>query len=190
MQFLTDNGKLLNSLIRQICFADFVYSHHPCLLLCVSFCTSMCCRVAKIMKNNQLYEFKHFQSKWRKSLASTAWPLPSFSKSKLCDFFLLWISCKLWELAQTLLLSWDMKYLPSNGTTVNVIHRDLDLHFQGHEFLIVNISIYQQISQTAIDSRKIQTDFQSGLRRTIQLLSFFPKILLPFPSFPCEVENK
>ena len=26
-----------------------------------------------------------------------------------------------------------VRYLPSNGTTANVIHPDLDLHFQGHE---------------------------------------------------------
>ena len=30
-------------------------------------------------------------------------------------------------------------YLPSNGATTNVVHHDLDLHFQGHDFWNVNM---------------------------------------------------
>ena len=41
----------------------------------------------------------------------------------------------------TTVIRWEVIYLPSNGDTGNVVHHDLDLHFQGHEFLIVNISI-------------------------------------------------
>ena len=34
----------------------------------------------------------------------------------------------------------EVRYLPSNGTTANVVNYDLDLHFQGHKFFNVNIS--------------------------------------------------
>ena len=53
--------------------------------------------------------------------------------------------------------------LRSNGASVNVVHCDLDINVQDQEFLIVNISIYQRISQTVKDSRKISTDFYSDL---------------------------
>ena len=53
-------------------------------------------------------------------------------------------------------------HLPSNGGTANAVHLDIELHFRGHAFLNVNITIYQLISQTATDSRKIPTDLQSG----------------------------
>ena len=79
-------------------------------------------------------------------------------------------------------------HLTSNGATVNVVHRDLDLNFQGHEFLIVNILIYQRISQTAIDSRTIPTGFQSGGWITMEFY-LFPKIVLPFPPFRGETKN-
>ena len=45
---------------------------------------------------------------------------------------------------------------PSNGAITNVVHYDLNLNFQGHEVLNVNISIYQRICQTAEDSHKFQ----------------------------------
>ena len=56
----------------------------------------------------------------------------------------------------------------------NVIHHDLDLRFQHQEFVNVKISIYQRISQTAIDSRKIPMDPHSGVRDTMQVYHFFP----------------
>ena len=45
-----------------------------------------------------------------------------------------------WQILLTELLF--VRYLPLNGRTANVVrlHHDLDLHFQGHELLIVNIS--------------------------------------------------
>ena len=70
-------------------------------------------------------------------------------------------------------------YLPSNGATVNVVHRDLDLNVQGHEFFIVDIKIYQRISQTA-QFRRIFNPVSGG--HSTFILS--PQILLPFPSFP------
>ena len=79
-------------------------------------------------------------------------------------------------------------YLPSNGATANVAHRDLDLNLQAHDFVIVNISIYQRISQMTIDSRKISRDFQTGVFGNMQIYHF-PRILLPFPPFPDGVEN-
>ena len=79
-------------------------------------------------------------------------------------------------------------YLSSNGATANVVHHDLELDFQGNDFLIVNISTYQQMSQTAIDSRKIPTDLQFGVWGTIEVY-LFPKMSLPFPTFPGGLEN-
>ena len=61
-------------------------------------------------------------------------------------------------------------HLPSNGATANVVHHDLDLNFQGHEFFIVNISIYQQISQTAIVvAKKIEQIFNPVCGETTQV---------------------
>ena len=57
----------------------------------------------------------------------------------------------------------------SNGATANIEHHELDLYFQGHTILVVNISIYKRISQTDIDGRKLPTDIQSGVRRTTQV---------------------
>ena len=87
---------------------------------------------------------------------------------------------------QTLLLPSDKEvmYLPSNGATVNVVHHDTDLYFQVHEFLIVNISIYVDISMnlaTAIDSR-------NGCAGTIPVY-LSQKILLPFHNFQVMVKT-
>ena len=57
----------------------------------------------------------------------------------------------------------EVMYLLSNGSFANVEHCNLDLNFEGHEFLKGIISIYQRISQTAIGSLKIPTDLQSCL---------------------------
>ena len=53
----------------------------------------------------------------------------------------------------------EVMYVLSNGATVNVAHIDLDLDFQGHEFFIENISKYQRMSQTVMDSRTFSRDF-------------------------------
>ena len=44
-------------IFKQICFADFAYSHHPCLpsvcvfvCICVSFGVNVCCQIAKFWK--------------------------------------------------------------------------------------------------------------------------------------------
>ena len=78
-------------------------------------------------------------------------------------------------------------YLPSNGITGNVLHHDIDLHFQGHTFWNVSILISERISQTATDSRKIPTDIQSGVRGTIQVYLFSQNFY--FLLFPAVVEN-
>ena len=51
----------------------------------------------------------------------------------------------------TITIRMKVVYLSSNSATANVVHHGLDLHFQGHGFLIVNFATYQQILQTAID---------------------------------------
>ena len=54
------------TVFRHLRFAVLAYSHHLCLSLCVrmcvTFCENVCCHVAKILKENHLYGFKHFQS--------------------------------------------------------------------------------------------------------------------------------
>ena len=40
----------------------------------------------------------------------------------------------------TIVIKYEVIYLPSNDTTANVKPHDLDLHFQGHEFRNVSIS--------------------------------------------------
>ena len=34
----------------------------------------------------------------------------------------------------------EVMYLPKNGATANAVHHDLEIYFQDHEYLIVNIS--------------------------------------------------
>ena len=46
-----------------------------------------------------------------------------------------------------LLLPSDRKYLSSNGATANVVHRDFDLHFQGHKISNENISKTVRLSK-------------------------------------------
>ena len=48
--------------------------------------------------------------------------------------------------SMTIAIREEVMYLPSTGTTMKVVHRDLDLNFQGHGFLIVTTSIYQRIT--------------------------------------------
>ena len=73
-------------------------------------------------------------------------------------------------------------YFTSNGAIANVVHRDLDLHFQGHKFLIVNIQIYYRISQTAIDRAKFQLIFNPLCRGQYKFI-FFPKNFASFLLF-------
>ena len=40
----------------------------------------------------------------------------------------------------TIVIIYEVRYLPSNGATANVVYHDLDLHFPSHEFWNVNIS--------------------------------------------------
>ena len=79
--------------------------------------------------------------------------------------------------------------LSTNGATANVVHHDLDLHFQGHYFLNVTISIYQRISQMAIGSRIIPADLQSsGLGQKQFLLS--PKYCFLFQLFQVKLKTR
>ena len=112
-------------------------------------------------------------------------------KIKVLAFFsCLGISRKQWKIEQTLLLPSDRKSC--------ICHRKVPLQmlyivtltyiFKGTNLFIVNISLYQRISQTAIDIRKLPTNFQSGvIVENARLTS--PKILLPFPPFPGGAEN-
>ena len=40
----------------------------------------------------------------------------------------------------TIVIIYEVRYMPWNETTENVVHHDLDLQFQGHEFLNGKIS--------------------------------------------------
>ena len=50
------------AVFRQICFVDFAYNHHPCLLLCVFVCCLLRKRIPMQLKfkKNHLYAFQHF----------------------------------------------------------------------------------------------------------------------------------
>ena len=103
-------------------------------------------------------------------------------------FLVLWISRKMVRDRAniTIAIREEIRYLPSNSAISDVVHQNFDLHFQVHEVLTVNISIYilhisilqnlgknLGISQTAIQSCKISMDLQSGVRRTILVYNFF-----------------
>ena len=70
----------------------------------------------------------------------------------------------MWKMRANISIAITLKvgYLLSNGVTGNVVHCDLDLHFQCHEFWNVCM-IYDRISQTAIDSRNIPRVLQSDV---------------------------
>ena len=72
----------------------------------------------------------------------------------------------------------------SNGAALNVVYHDLDPHFQGNEFLNMNIS------QTAIDSRIIRTDLQPRVEGTIQFYHFSPKYCFPIHLFQMEWKTR
>ena len=48
--------------------------------------------------------------------------------------------------------------MPSNGATTNVVRRDLDLHFQGHEFSNLNISKTVRASEKCSSTIFIDVD--------------------------------
>ena len=51
-EYMTDLSPDGNhNFIKQICFADFAYSHYP-VCVCVTFCINVYCLVAKILKKN------------------------------------------------------------------------------------------------------------------------------------------
>ena len=138
----------------------------------VSSCVKICSQLGKIP-----YGFGHFQSNGASSVLLLNLP---FSRSKFWYFYYFVNTSKtVKDRANiTIAIRYEVRYLPSNGAVANVEHRDFDLHLQGHEFLIVNILIYQRIVQTTIDSCKIPMDLQFGVRGTIQFY-LFPKSLLP-----------
>ena len=130
----------------QICFADFAYSHHPCLSLCVyPVYVNVCSQVRKILTQIHLYRLEHFR--WMAQVPLFC-SLTFIFKVKTFGISFLGISRKLWKIVQ--------RYLPSNGVTANVVHRDIDLYFQGHtkseNYIIFNIfktvsaSEYVQVS--------------------------------------------
>ena len=45
------------------------------------------------------------------------------------------LTSKRWKNADTTIaIRWEVRYLPWNGATVNLVHHDLDLQFQGNNF--------------------------------------------------------
>ena len=57
-----------------------------------------------------------------------------------------------------------IRYLPSNGVTANVLHRDIDLYFQGHtnseNYIIFNI--FKTVSASEICSSKSLIEFDTS----------------------------
>ena len=135
--------------------------------VCVHVCVNICSHIATILKNAFSSRIAH-----------------SFSKPNFLAFFLHR------EYSQTVknittAIRWEVIYLPSNGGTGNVVHHDLDLHFQDHEFVVVNISING--SRKRLDSCKIPTDFQFGVWKQDKLI--FSQIFCSIPPFSGGVEN-
>ena len=50
----------------------------------------------------------------------------------------------------TIAIRLEVWYSPSNSTIVNVVRRDIDLYFQGHEFWNVNISKMVRVNEQMI----------------------------------------
>ena len=82
----------------------------------------------------------------------------------------------------TIVIRYEVVYLPSN-----VVHHDPDLLFKVTNVWNMTISIYQRISQTAIDSRKIPTSIRCTAKSKDCIFS--PQILLHFPPFAGGVGN-
>ena len=79
--------------------------------------------------------------------------------------------------------------MPSNGGTGNVVHHDLDLHFQDHEFLIVNISINGSRKRLKIVAKfQLQRIFNPVYGNKTNL-SFFQILFSFFSPFSGGVEN-
>ena len=95
---------------RQICLAEFAYSHYPCLSLYV--CYLLCKPGFPGCWNSEKSPIwnRTFLVEWRKACFSPPWPWPSFSIQTFGVLLVLPIFRKWWEIEQTLLL-------PLNGAT-------------------------------------------------------------------------
>ena len=61
--------------------------------------------------------------------------------------------------------------MPSNGATANVVHYDLDLYFEGHELLNVNISKTVRASEKCSSMTLIEVDICHRMRALRMLYS-------------------
>ena len=105
-----------------------------CVCVCpyVSFCVNVCYQVAKILKKSSIW-IPTFLVEWRKSPTSTPLPRPSRSKSVLAF-------SNFANTSQTVRDSGihccchqiGSRLFAMKKATANVVHHDLDRHFQGH----------------------------------------------------------
>ena len=126
-----------NMIFRQICFADFAHTHHPCLSLCVSLCVlplpilitpvSRCvCPCVCYLWRKSMFPFSKILKQLtyiNSNISSRMVPVPFFYsltfifKVKTFGMHLfLWLSCKWWEIKQTLQLPSDRKLSISHRT--------------------------------------------------------------------------
>ena len=119
--------------------------------VCVQVCINVCCRTAKILKKSPIWNQALHRSRF------SSWPWPSFQGQPLGIWFSMRISRKLWEMKQTLLLPSDWKSCICHQMA-NVVHLDLDLHFQGHENWNVNISKMVRVSEKCSIMTFIEVD--------------------------------
>ena len=99
--------KCLLILFRQICFADFAYSHHCCLSMCayvcmcvhaLPVCSNVCSQVAKILK-----KITYVDSNVSSRMTQFTF-LHLDQGQRFCILLDMRISHKQWEIEQTLLL--------------------------------------------------------------------------------------
>ena len=141
---------------------------YVCVCMCVYVC--MCVRVYPVClkyvpRSPKFWKKYHhnFSVEWRKYSFSSPWPGPSFAKSNFGILFALRKSRKRWEIAKIFLFPSNRKlscchqcecYTSWPWPTIsrlrilkceylqnaNVVHHDLDLHYQSHECWNMNIT--------------------------------------------------
>ena len=88
----------------------------------------------------------------RHSIALTC----KFSKSNFTDCY--FNKYRLESARVTIAKRVEVRYLPSNGATANVVYHDFDLYFQGHEIWNVSILITVRASEKCSRSTFIEVD--------------------------------
>ena len=97
----------------------------------------ICIYIYIILKKNHLYGFKTFQSNGASPVLLIFYLDLYFKVKVFLNFLYMRTSRKQREVAQTLLLPSQVKHLPSNGATANVVHRDVEYIFK-----VVNFTMW------------------------------------------------